>query len=57
MRAVLLLHGFGSHKDEGGDLYRREAAELTARGIASLCIDLPCAGASGRPCIDNTMDG
>jgi dienelactone hydrolase len=54
--AVLLLHGFGSHKDEVGDLYRREAAELAARGIASLRIDFPCAGASMRPCTDNTVD-
>ncbi len=54
--AVLLLHGFGSHKDEVGGLYRREAAELAARGIASLRIDFPCAGASTRPCTDNTVD-
>ena len=54
--AVLLLHGFGSHKDEVGDLYRREAADLAARGIASLRIDFPCAGASTRPCTDNTVD-
>jgi dienelactone hydrolase len=54
--AVLLLHGFGSHKDEVGGLYRREAAELAARGIASLRIEFPCAGASTRPCTDNTVD-
>ncbi len=54
--AVLLLHGFGSHKDEVGGLFRREAAELAARGFASLRIDFPCAGASTRPCTDNTVD-
>lgn len=37
--AVLMLHGFGSSRDEVGGLYAQEAAALAAQGIASLRID------------------
>lgn len=37
--AVLMLHGFGSQKDEVGGMFKRTAAELAAQGIASLRID------------------
>lgn len=37
--AVLMLHGFGSNRDEVGKLYQRLAAALTQQGIASLRID------------------
>ena len=37
--AVLMLHGFGSSRDEVGHLYTRAAEALAARGIASLRID------------------
>lgn len=52
--AVLLLHGFASQKDEVGDMYRREAAELADRGIASLRIDFAGTGDSAQPYTDNT---
>ncbi len=37
--AVLMLHGFGSQKDEVGNMYQRLAAALGEQGIASLRID------------------
>lgn len=37
--AVLMLHGFGSSRDEVGNMYADEAAALAERGIASLRID------------------
>ena len=45
--AVLMLHGFGSHKDEVGNLYQRLAAALGNHGIASLRIDFRGWGESG----------
>ncbi len=41
--AVLMLHGFGSSKDEVGDMYKREARYLARRGYASLRIDFAAA--------------
>ena len=37
--AVVLLHGFGSSKDEVGGMYARVAKALADRGVASLRID------------------
>ena len=37
--AVLMLHGFGSSRDEVGGMYAAEAAALASAGIASLRID------------------
>jgi len=37
--AVLMLHGFGSQKDEVGNMYARLADALAERGIGSLRID------------------
>ena len=37
--AVLMLHGFGSSRDEVGGMYAQEAAALAEQGIASLRID------------------
>jgi uncharacterized protein len=36
--AVLMLHGFGSQKNEVGDMYAREARALADKGVASLRI-------------------
>ena len=44
--AVLMLHGFGSSRDEVGGMYRREAAVLAKMGVASLRIDFPGFGKS-----------
>ena len=44
--AVLMLHGFGSHKDEVGDLFKRLSGPLARNGIASLRIDFPGWGES-----------
>jgi uncharacterized protein len=44
--AVLLLHGFGSSKDEVGGMYTRVATALAQKGIASLRIDFAGFGKS-----------
>ena len=58
--AVLLLHGFGSSKDEVGGLYARTAAALAEKGIASLRIDFAgfgkSAGDAGFTTIDAQLD-
>ena len=54
--AVLMLHGFGSSKDEVGGLYQREAAALAAKGIASLRIDFQGFGKSDGDTGATTID-
>lgn len=58
--AVLMLHGFGSSRDEVGHLYTRAAEALAARGIASLRIDFRGFGKSdgdtGATTIDSQLD-
>ena len=55
--AVLMVHGFASHKDEVGDMYKREARYLAVAGYASLRIDFAGSGESTQPWTDNTFDG
>lgn len=55
--AVLMVHGFASHKDEVGDMYKREARYLAVAGYASLRIDFAGSGESTQPWVDNTFDG
>lgn len=47
--AVLLIHGFASHKDEVGNFYVRLAQRLTERGYVSLRFDFPGSGDSTAP--------
>lgn len=54
--AVLLLHGFGSSKDEVGGMYKREAAALAKAGIASLRIDFQGFGKSDGDTGATTVD-
>jgi hypothetical protein len=54
---VLMVHGFGSYKDEVGDMYKREARYLAVAGYASLRIDFAGSGESDQPFVENTFDG
>lgn len=54
--AVLLLHGFGSHKNEVGNLYERLAHKLAKKGIASLRIDFSGWGDSQEPMEGSNLD-
>jgi len=53
--AVLLLHSFASQKNENGDLFKRLAAALASRGIASLRFDYPGWGESRGDMADSTI--
>jgi alpha/beta superfamily hydrolase len=55
--AVLMLHGFGSYKDEVGNMYKRLAAALAAKGIASLRIDFSGFGKSDGDTGSTTVGG
>lgn len=55
--AVVMLHGFASFKDEVGDMYKRLAAELGERGIASIRIDFRGWGESGGGMENSTVTG
>ena len=54
--AVLLLHGFGSTKDEVGGMYARVATALAQKGIASLRIDFAGFGKSDGDTGATTVD-
>jgi pimeloyl-ACP methyl ester carboxylesterase len=54
--AVLMLHGFGSAKDEVGNMYAREAKALADKGIASLRISFRGFGKSDGDTGSTTID-
>lgn len=55
--AVLMLHGFGSSRDEVGGMYAREAAVLAEKGIASIRLDFAGFGKSDGDTGATTVDG
>jgi pimeloyl-ACP methyl ester carboxylesterase len=55
--AVLMLHGFGSEKNEVGEMYKRLAAALAEQGIASLRIDYRGWGESAGDMAESTIQG
>jgi pimeloyl-ACP methyl ester carboxylesterase len=55
--AVVMLHGFGSSRDEVGGLFAQQAAALSAEGIASLRIDFRGNGESTGELADMTFEG
>lgn len=54
---VLMLHGFGSQKDEVGNMYARLAAALAERGVGSLRIDFRGFGKSDGDTGSTTIGG
>jgi uncharacterized protein len=54
--AVLLLHGFGSSKDEVGGMFARVAKALAEKGVASLRIDFRGFGKSDGDTGATTVD-
>jgi uncharacterized protein len=54
--AVLMLHGFGSQKDEVGNMYKNLAAALAQENIASLRIDFRGFGKSDGDTGSTTVD-
>jgi uncharacterized protein len=54
--AVLMLHGFGSSRDEVGGMYASAAAALSTAGIASLRIDFRGFGKSDGDTGAHTVD-
>ncbi len=54
--AVLMLHGFGSSKDEVGGMYARLAKALAGKGVASLRIDFQGFGKSDGDTGGTTID-
>ncbi len=56
-QAVVMLHGFGSSRDEVGGLFASQAAALAAEGIASLRIDFRGYGESAGDMADTTLEG
>jgi uncharacterized protein len=56
-QAVVMLHGFGSSRDEVGGLFAKQAENLAAEGIASLRIDLRGYGESAGDMADTTLEG
>ncbi len=54
--AVLMLHGFGSQKDEVGNMYKNLAAALAEQNIASLRIDFRGFGKSDGDTGSTTID-
>lgn len=55
--AVVMLHGFGSSRDEVGGLFALQAEALAAEGIASLRIDFRGYGESSGDMADTTLEG
>jgi alpha/beta superfamily hydrolase len=53
---VVLLHGFGGHRNEVGNLLATLAARLAERGIASLRFDFPGCGESEGDFAGTTID-
>jgi pimeloyl-ACP methyl ester carboxylesterase len=56
-QAVVMLHGFGSSRDEVGGLFAMQANDLAAEGIASLRIDFRGYGESAGDMADTTLEG
>jgi len=56
LSAVLLLHGFGSNKNEVGNMYEKLAKKLAENGIASLRVDFTGWGDSHEPMENSNLD-
>jgi alpha/beta superfamily hydrolase len=52
---VVMLHGFGGHRDETGGLFKKLARRLAKHGLSSLRIDFPGCGKSDGAFGDATV--
>jgi len=51
---IVMLHGFGGHRDETGDLFKKLARRLAKQGLGSMRFDFPGCGKSDGEFADVT---
>ncbi len=55
-KVLILVHGFGSNRDEVGDMFKKLAAILATKGISSLRFDLAGCGKSSADVLERHFE-